>query len=427
MPRRTESARKQAARKPSSGKPPSRRRLLKAAGVVAAGLVGLRLGLPRLLRSPPPQPLDEATQRWVDGLLAGIDRSQMWDVHVHLLGVGHGGTGCRVSPDMQNPVHLVEHARYEIYLAAAGVDQAEDIDRAYVERLLAVARASNPLGKFVLLPLDAAYSEAGEPLPDRVPFTTPDEYVRRVAAEHPEFEAGCSVHPYRPDALERLHAAAEGGARLVKWIPAVQGIDPASERCDRFYETLAALRLPLLTHAGEEAAMAGQQQGLGNPLRLRRALDHGVRVVVAHAASLGQDIDIEAPVGERFPRPSWKLLLRMMDEPAHERRLFADLSAITQVNRCGEPLAALLRAPQLHHRLLNGSDYPLPCIDPLISTLRLEQAGYLDARSRELCNKVFACNPLLFDTVVKRCLVLEDEGRRLGFAPTVFETAWLFR
>jgi len=52
-------------------------------------------------------------------------------------------------------------------------------------------------------------------------------------------------------------------------------MDPADVRCDRYYEALARLKLPLLTHAGAELAVTGgQMQDYGNPLRLRRALDH---------------------------------------------------------------------------------------------------------------------------------------------------------
>jgi mannonate dehydratase len=212
----------------------------------------------------------------------------------------------------------------------------------------------------------------------------------------------------------------------VKWLPAVQLIDPSSPECDAFYARMTELRLPLLTHAGAEAAMKGEEQGLGNPLLLRRALDAGVRVVVAHGASLGDDLDLDEPEESRSRRPSWELLLRLMEEPRYERQLFADISAITQFNRCGEPLKALLRARHLHHRLVNGSDYPLPAIDPLISTWKLMRDGYLTRRERKLCNAVFESNPLLFDFAVKRCLKLEEGGRTHQFAPNVFETSWLF-
>ena len=47
--------------------------------------------------------------------------------------------------------------------------------------------------------------------------------------------------------------------------------------------------------------LAGNPRRIGNPLRLRRALDAGVRVVVAHCASMGQDRDLDA--GANGPPP----------------------------------------------------------------------------------------------------------------------------
>ena len=63
------------------------------------------------------------------------------------------------------------------------------------------------------------------------------------------------------------------------------GIDPASSKCDRFYQAAARLDLPIIAHAGRELAVhGGDAQHFGNPLRLRRAMEQGVRVVVAHCA-----------------------------------------------------------------------------------------------------------------------------------------------
>ena len=47
------------------------------------------------------------------------------------------------------------------------------------------------------------------------------------------------------------------GARAVKWLPSAMGIDPASAKCDRFYEALNRLDLPLIAHAGLELVPGG--------------------------------------------------------------------------------------------------------------------------------------------------------------------------
>ena len=61
------------------------------------------------------------------------------------------------------------------------------------------------------------------------------------------------------------------GARAVKWIPSAMGIDPASPACDRFFEALTRLDVPLLIHGGYEHPLigSGTLQEFNNPLTLR--------------------------------------------------------------------------------------------------------------------------------------------------------------
>src|SRR5690606_37639414 len=61
---------------------------------------------------------------------------------------------------------------------------------------------------------------------------------------------GPSINPNRRDALERLEECIEGGAALIKWLPAAQGIDPSSPRLADFYTRMAEAGLPLLVHSG---------------------------------------------------------------------------------------------------------------------------------------------------------------------------------
>ncbi|MCB9897354.1 MAG: amidohydrolase [Planctomycetes bacterium] len=404
----------------------TRRRALALLGLSGLGLVGARVAAPSLLAVPDPTPLDSELSDFVGARLDGVDRAKVWDVHCHVFGNGLGGSGCEVNPRARNPIDAWENARFDVFLAVSGVEDDDDCDARYVERLLDLHAGSNALGRRILLAFDRWVDEQGVEDPSRTDFFVPSEYVLSLAESHRQFEAGVSIHPYRLDALERLEAAAARGARLVKWLPAAMGIDPASPRCDPFYERLAALGMPLLCHAGGEAAVTGTRPELGNPLRLRRALEAGVRVIVAHCASLGDDDDLDLPGGRRIRVSSFDLFLRLMEDPRYERRLLADVSALTQVNRCGRPLETMLRAEHLHHRLLDGSDYPLPAVDPLVSTWLLARRGYVTASERALCNRLYAHNPLLFDLVLKRCLRVADRGRAARFSPAVFETAWVF-
>ena len=62
------------------------------------------------------------------------------------------------------------------------------------------------------------------------------------------------------------------------------------------------------------------------------------------------------------------LFLRMMDEAKYVGLLFGEISAMLQFNRMPVPFATLLKRQDLHSRLVNGSDYPLPAINALIWT-----------------------------------------------------------
>lgn len=325
---------------------------------------------------------------------------------------------------MQSLLHPGEYTRRLFFLNAGCVHDAQrSVDRAYVDRLLNLMAGMRAGAKLLLFAFERAHDERGRVLWERTGFYVPDAYARDTARAHPQvFEWVASIHPYRADCVEALERAKAEGARAVKWLPAAMGMDPAAPRCDRFYAAAARLGLPLISHAGRELAVVGADtQEYGNPLRLRRALDAGVRVVVAHCASMGQDRDLDKGV-DGPPIDSFELFARMMDEPRYARLLHADISAMTQVNRAGGALARVLERDDWHARLLNGSDYPLPGLMPIFSVDYLVSLGLLEAAAAPVLTEIRAHNPLLFDFVLKRSL--RSRGR--AFAAGVFETRRFF-
>ncbi|MCA9592740.1 MAG: amidohydrolase family protein [Myxococcales bacterium] len=404
----------------------SRRALLGVGASFTAGLVvGGRLGAPQAFAPGPPRAVDGDAKDLVLRALEGLDPAKVWDTHVHVVGIGTGNSGCWVNPKMRSAVHPVRQFEFDVYLAASGVSDMSRVDEEYIERLLTLSRLANPQGKIVCLPFDIAVREDGSEDWDQTEVYTPNEYVAELGKKHANVVPGASIHPYRKDAVERLDKAVEAGARVVKWLPNSMGMDPASPKCDAFYERLATLDVPLLCHTGEEQAVQSDEwQELGNPLRLRRALEKGVRVVAAHCASLGSVRDLDDPMDRSIS--AFDALLRMLNDRRWEKNLFADISAMTQVQRAGRPLRDMLIAKHLHPRLLYGSDYPLPAIDPLVSTRLLEGDGYITGADRALLNRIYAQNPLLFDFVLKRRLSVEHMNASYAFEPKVFETAWLY-
>lgn len=335
-----------------------------------------------------------------------IDPTRTWDMHVHLIGIGDAVPDLWINPRMHSWAYPVDYAQRLFFLDAGCAQGAPgEIDGRYVERLRDLANVIAPGFKLVLLAYDYTYDDAGERDPARSAMHTPNEYAQRLAAAHPErFEWAASIHPYRRDCVEALEWAARHGARMVKWLAPAMGIDPASALCDRFYAAAARLGVPVLSHAGEEKAVHGaQEHAFGNPLRLRRALDHGVRVIVAHCASTGSDVDLDR--GRNGAEvSSFELFARLMDDPRYAGRVFGDISAVVQINRDPGVVRRIVERSDWHARLLNGSDYPLPGVMPLVSVRRLVAHGLLEARAGEELKAIRAHNPLLFDFALKRAL-----------------------
>ena len=405
----------------------NRRIFLYALGVGALGVAGgcglsLEDGIFNpCLSDPLPERLrnhDVVRAAW-----EGVDPSQSWDCHVHVCGVGDGNTGIWINPQMSSPFHPVQNLQRRFYLNAACTEREGKVDEDFVRRLMAYLDAFPRGFKVMLLSFDFHYDDAGTKHEESSAFFVPDRYSADLAERFPDrLEWVCSIHPARSDAVEELDWAAKHGGRAVKWLPSAMGIDPASAKYDGFYEALVGLDLPLLTHGGEEQAVQGaKMEELNNPLRLRRPLDHGVRVIVAHCASLGEHADIDR--GSNGPRTdAFGLFARLMDEPRYEGRLLGDISAVTQVNRVGRPLEILLARSDWHSRLINGSDYPLPGVMPLFSVRRFVEQSYLTSSQATVVSEIRDYNPLLFDFVLKRSLV--KNGQR--FAPIVFESRRVF-
>ena len=342
-----------------------------------------------------------ANHELVKAAWEGLDPAKVWDVHVHLAGTGSAKTGIWVNPEMQTIAHPFNFIHNEFYLNAACINNKQgDGDQSYLERLLALQNGLARGSRLMLLALDYFHDETGTRIPSRTIFHIPNEYAQEVASQHPDrLEWIASIHPYRRDCVEALEWAVANGARAVKWIPNTMRIDPASPRCDRFYEALKRWDLPLLTHGGAEHPLGGSApEAFNSPLALRRPLEHGVRVIVAHCASIGVSKDNDK--GHTGPQvESFKLFTRLMDEPQNAGKVFGDISTLTQTSRTAPLLKYVLQRTDWHGRLLNGSDYPLPGFMPAFSMKYLVEAGFVTATEGKVLSEIRRYNPLLFDFV----------------------------
>ena len=294
-------------------------------------------------------------------------RSRLTDVHVHLAALPDGENGCFISPKMMRRSLF----RFLIWRLGMDVSRPASANTAYVARLQKELDRSERVGKAVLLGMDGVYDETGQLDFTRTDFLISNRYVLEVARSHPDFFLpGVSINPQRADAIDEVDRCAAEGAALVKVLPNAQCFDPADKRYLPFYRALAKHQLPLLSHVGYEFSLVGHDQSAGDPERLRMALDEGACVIGAHGCSHGLF----------FPEPHLKTALEFA---RHYPRFYIDASALTLPNRA-RMLFLLRRHPELHDRLLFGTDYPLPVLSyPALGRgfLRAAKANYFDRQA----------------------------------------------
>ena len=260
------------------------------------------------------------------------------DMHVHVLGNGKSGSGCRINPRWwQRP--FMEMMAADVGLKTSPTDPA--LDRLYVERLLGWVNEST-LGSAVILACDDLFDETGHRFPGLSGLFVPNDYVLRLAKEHHAFLPGASIHPARHDAIAELDRCAEAGAVLLKLLPCVQAVDCNRPSYRPFWQRLAQLNLPLLAHTGGEFSLPTHRRDLQSVETLRLPLECGVNVIAAHCGTPALPWDRD--YFEQFDqmRKSFP-------------NLYGDLSALSQVTH----LRTLDRLRKDPRQILYGSDYPV--------------------------------------------------------------------
>jgi predicted TIM-barrel fold metal-dependent hydrolase len=303
------------------------------------------------------------------------------DCHVHVVGNGTGGTGC-----WYRPRGITRWVAPQLFRAIGlpRVAAEGDLDRIYAERLLALLRASS-LNAAVILAQDEPHDESGEVIAGAGSFYVPNDFVLRLAREHPEFLPAVSIHPARRDALAELERCLAQGAVMLKCLPNCQNIDWNNPRYTPFLERMAASGLILLAHTGSEWVLPVVAPHLADPRVLTRALEIGVTCIAAHCGTgmmaLDRDyFDVFVEMTRRFPR------------------LYGDNSALASCGFRTRPAAVRrMLAPELHERILHGSDVPVPVTAALLWALGIVSWG--DWR-----RTAAVANPLERDVQIKRAM-----------------------
>ncbi|MGH7177370.1 MAG: amidohydrolase family protein, partial [Tepidisphaeraceae bacterium] len=131
----------------------------------------------------------------------------------------------------------------------------ESTERALEATLARTIGETRTLDAAVVLAFDAVHDPQGRLDEQNTHLYVTNDYVIELCQRHPRMRFGASVHPYRPDAVAEVERCIRAGAVLLKWLPIVQGFDPADERCIPLYDALAHHKLPLLSHTGGERSL----------------------------------------------------------------------------------------------------------------------------------------------------------------------------
>jgi predicted TIM-barrel fold metal-dependent hydrolase len=206
----------------------------------------------------------------------------------------------------------------------------------------------------VVLAFDAIHDADGTRNDARTHFAVENDYVRDVTRKYPGLLYGASIHPYRRDAVRELERVAHDGAVLIKWLPITQDIDPSDARCFPFYEALAALGIPLLSHTGWERTLPTANDRVADPALLRPALERGVTVIMAHCGT-------KSFYGESCHVDSF---MRMAREFEH---CYGDTSALNLPTR-SYGWRRILADDVVRAKLVHGSDWPILPLPPVRHT-----------------------------------------------------------
>lgn len=309
------------------------------------------------------------------------------DMHVHVAGLGYGGSGCFISKRMQ------ESYKLDYYLNAFGVN-ANDLqqhgDQVLIKHLADTISNAEHIQGAVILAIDGVVDEGGELDRHKTQVYIPNDYIAAQSHLYPSLYFGASINPYRHDALARLDNVKQQGAKLIKWIPNIQQIDPSDPRLTDFYLKMKALDLPLLSHAGQQRSFVDAIDEYGDPERLKLPLSLGVTVIAGHIATTGKS----------HGEANYQRVLTLFEQYPN---LYTDISSLTQLNKLGY-INEAMEEPRLVGRLLYGSDFPLinmALVSPYYFPLNLSFKQMVDLSA--------IANPFERDVALKQALGISND------------------
>ena len=293
------------------------------------------------------------------------------DIHTHLL-----------SPQVRFD-RLLDRMAVPLFAKNLGADPAKlrtDPWETYVTSMARAVKNSRFVDKTCLFGVDSRIDAKGREIDRDKTVCAMNSDVIKVARRYPrQFVPFFSINPNRPDALDSIDEYVEKGCQGAKFLQNYWGIDLNTPGLIPYYERLRQYKLPLIVHVGSEYSIRSEKAYEGVEM-LRLPVETGVTVIAAHMG-LGQLNHKLFPWRNLSRNPAWFdsdyfQLLELLE--AHDN-LYADISAMLIPLRA-RALHHLAKQTQVHHKILFGTDYPVPF------TIRFNTHGLPREIARRIAN-----------------------------------------
>jgi len=248
-----------------------------------------------------------------------VDKVVAIDVHTHV----------EVAADGHDPMPpVLREASAKYFRGGGGTPTVADVAAHFRERDMAA----------VVFTVDYE-TQSG------IPPVSNDEVIAGAAEHDDVLIPFASVDPHRSDAVERVRAAIDAGARGFKFHPNLQAFFPNEREFYPLYEAIEAARLPALFHTGHSGIGSGVPGGGGIRLKYSNPI---------HVDDVAADFPAMPIV---LAHPSFPWQDEAISMAMHKPQVHIDLSGWSP--KYFPPQLVRYANTLLKHQVLFGSDFPM--------------------------------------------------------------------
>lgn len=228
----------------------------------------------------------------------------------------------------------------------------------YTRALVESVRSSQHVKKIVLFGVDDRVDDAGKSLHKDITVCVTNEDVAALYQGNEDVIIPFfSINPNRPDALDLIDRYADAGFRGAKFLQNYWGVDTREARYRPYFDKLSQRGLPLIVHVGSESSVHSYKSCESIEM-LDHPLDAGVQVICAHMA-LSYELRRIFKAFSKNPKHYNDEYYILIDMLKKHPNLYADISALLTPVRA-KVLRHLSHQSDIHHKLLFGTDFPVP-------------------------------------------------------------------